>query len=105
MKDSITKTLLNADNTTPVTLFDERGKRIDFEQLAVIPLGESGENRLYAVLSPVSDTAYIKRSEAIVVRCEDDRLVVETDGKLAAAVYDRYVALVVNRNRVTGSSA
>lgn len=99
MKDYITKVLLDADNTMPVALIDERGKRVDFEQLAVIPYSVSGENRLYAVLSPTSDAAYVKRGEAIVVQARDDGFAVEADSRVAAAVYGRYVALVNKRNR------
>ena len=86
--------LLDEDNKEPIVLVDGKGKRISFEQIAVIPYKE----RIYAVLKPVENIEGIADDEAIVFYVdatgEEPVLMVETDEKTAIAVFDEYYNLL-----------
>ena len=86
--------LLDEENKEPIVLVDGNGKRISFEQIAVIPYKE----RIYAVLKPVDAIEGIADDEAIVFFVdesgEEPVLMVETDEKTAIAVFDEYYNLL-----------
>lgn len=86
--------LLDEDNKEPIVLIDGKGKRISFEQIAIIPYND----RIYAVLKPVEEIAGIADDEAIVFYVdesgEEPVLMVETDEKTAIAVFDEYYNLL-----------
>ena len=86
--------LLDEDNKEPIVLADGNGKRISFEQIAIIPY----KDRIYAVLKPVDTIEGIADDEAIVFYVdesgEEPVLMVETDEKTAIAVFDEYYNLL-----------
>lgn len=86
--------LLDEENDSPITLFDEHDKGIKFDQVAIIPL----EEKLYAILKPIDDMEGVADDEAIVFLVEEDngeaQLVVETDEPTAMRVFDEYYKLL-----------
>jgi len=86
--------LLDEENDSPITLFDEHDKGIKFEQVAIIPL----EEKLYAILKPIDEMEGVADDEAIVFLVEEEdgdaQLVVETDESVAMRVFDEYYKLL-----------
>ena len=86
--------LLDEENDSPITLFDEHDKGIKFEQVAIIPLDE----KLYAILKPIDQMEGVADDEAIVFLVEEEdgdaQLVVETDESAAMRVFDEYYKLL-----------
>lgn len=93
-KQDVLDILLDENNTDPIVLSDEEGRRFSFEQIAVIPYNE----KVYAVLKPVEAIDGISDDEAIVF-VVDERptgsvLLVESDEKVAISVFDEYYNLL-----------
>ena len=91
--------LLDPDNKEPITLVDQDGRVLAFEQVAVIPHDKSGEKCLFAVLKPLDKIKGIADDEAIVFRVDIDddgnsNIVVEEDEEVAIAVYNEYIELL-----------
>lgn len=91
----IVDVLLDENNKDPIILIDGNGKKITFEQIAVIPFND----KLYCVLKPVDKIDGVADDEAIVfyVQEEDGKapvLMVETDEKVAMDVFDEYYNLL-----------
>lgn len=91
--------LLDPDNKEPITLVDQDGRVLAFEQVAVIPHDKRGEKCLFAVLKPLDKIKGIADDEAIVfcVDIDDDgnsNIVVEEDEEVAIAVYNEYIELL-----------
>lgn len=89
--------LLDDNNDSPITLYDEKDKAIKFDQIAVIPL----EDKLYAILKPIDEMDGVAEDEAIVFFIdekaeEDSQLIVETDETIAMNVFDEYYKLLEN---------
>ena len=87
--------LLDEDNEDPVTLYNEQGKAIKFDQVAIIPL----EERLFAILKPIDEIPGVADDEALVFAINENEngettLVVETDEPLAMRVFDEYYKLL-----------
>ncbi len=87
--------LLDEDNKDPIILMDGNGKKITFEQIAVIP----HNNKLYCVLRPIDKIDGIAEDEAIVFFVHEEEgkaplLMVETDEKVAMDVFDEYYNLL-----------
>jgi len=87
--------LLDDNNDSPITLYDEKDKAIKFDQIAIIPL----EDKLYAILKPIDEMEGVAEDEAIVFFIdekaeEDSQLVVETDEEIAMKVFDEYYKLL-----------
>jgi len=87
--------LLDEENDSPITLFDEKDKGIKFDQVAIIPM----EEKLYAILKPLDKMEGVADDEAIVFLVEEEedgdaQLVVETDEPMAMKVFDEYYRLV-----------
>ena len=100
---SILDILLDENNEDPIVLYDETGKQVKWDQIAVIPMGE----RLYAILKPLDEIPGIAEDEAIVFRVDeladdyvcgemgdDCALAVETDPEVADAVFEKYYAML-----------
>ncbi len=92
---TILDVLLDQDNREPIVLVDEKGKRISFEQIAVIPYN----NKIYCVLKPIDQIENIQDDEAIVFYVDEREgrepvLMVETDEKTAISVFDEYYNLL-----------
>ena len=91
----IVDVLLDEDNKDPIILVDGNGKKITFEQIAVIPFND----KLYCVLKPVDKIDGVADDEAIVFYVQEEAgkapvLMVETDEKVAMDVFDEYYNLL-----------
>ncbi len=65
MKNPI-EALFDENNIDPISLFNEKGDEVKFEQVAIIPRGED----VYAILKPVEKTEGIEDDEALVFKIE-----------------------------------
>ncbi|MBQ3047557.1 MAG: DUF1292 domain-containing protein [Clostridia bacterium] len=54
--------LFDEDDTSPIVLFNEKGEKVSFEQIAIIPL----EERVFAILKPIEKTEGVGDDEALV---------------------------------------
>lgn len=54
--------LFDEDDTSPIYLYNEKGEKVEFEQIAIIPLKE----QIYAILKPVQLLEGIGEDEALV---------------------------------------
>lgn len=91
----IVDVLLDENNKEPIVLVDDKGKRLSFEQIAVIPYND----KLYAVLKPIDKIDNVADDEAIVFYVHEEQgkepvLMVETDEKAAMDVFDEYYNLL-----------
>ena len=91
--------LLDDDNHDNITLYDEDEKAVEFEQVAVIPLGDDEDGELYCILKPVGKLEGIKDNEAIVFHVIEDEdgvadLEVEMDDAIAEKVFDEFYKLL-----------
>jgi uncharacterized protein YrzB (UPF0473 family) len=87
--------LLDEDNHEPIILYDDEGKMLEFEQVAVIP----HLNQLYCLLQPISDIEGVGKDEVLAFRLdEDDKgnfgLKLESDETAALAVSQKFYALL-----------
>ena len=76
----------NFDN---VTLEDNNGKSIEFEQIAIVDYEES----YYAILKPVSKLDNVEEDEVLVFRIDEekDELAYVDDEALAEKVFDIFM--------------
>ena len=91
--------LLDEDNRDPIVLVDEKGRRIAFEQVAIIPYEKDNKRRLYVVLKPIDKIGGVADDEAIVFYVDEVEtgspvLKVETDEKVAIEVFGEYYRLL-----------
>lgn len=91
--------LLDKDNKEPITLMDEKGKQISFEQIAMIVHEVKKEKKLFAILKPVDKIEGIGENEAIVFLVDQDKngntiLKIEEDEDVAIDVFDDYYDLL-----------
>lgn len=91
----ILEVLLDENNKEPIVLLDENGRKLTFEQIAVIPHND----KIYCVLKPVDKIADVADDEAIVFFVEEGDgqepvLKVETDEKTAMDIFDEYYNLL-----------
>ena len=92
--------LLDKDNKENVVLYNGEGKRIEFEQIAIIPIDREGEERkLYVILKPVELLEGMSEDEAVVFLCDFDeegetRLTVEENDDVAKEVFEKYYELI-----------
>lgn len=91
--------LLDENNKEPIVFMDEQGKRLTFEQVAVIPYDVRKETRLYCVLKPIDKIDGVNEDEAIVFLVDTDEdgnsvIKVEEDEEIAIAVFDKYYDLL-----------
>ena len=93
--ESILDILLDHENDQNIFLYDENSNPLEFEQVAVIPMND----RIYAILKPVTKIDGIEENEAIVFVVEIDEegaesLVVERDEATAVEVFKIYHQLL-----------
>ncbi len=92
--------LLDENNRDPITLMDDNGKTIEFEQVCVIPYAVEGKQRkLYVVLKPIDHIDGVADDEAIVFRAETDNrgntfLALEDNESVAIDVFNQYYDLL-----------
>lgn len=99
MERDLLDILLDKDNCEPITLTDQNGKQMSFEQVAIVPKEVDGIRNLYTILKPLDNIKGIAEDEAIVflVDTDDDGnsvLKVETDEKIAVEVFEEYYKLL-----------
>lgn len=87
--------LLDDNNTAPIYMHDGNGKRLKFEQVAVIPYGEDD---LYCILKPTTHIEGVAEDEALVFKVMEAEgehiLIVENDEMVAIEVFMEYYRLV-----------
>lgn len=91
--------LLDKDNKQSITLMDEKGKQISFEQIAMIVHEVKKEKKLFAILKPVDKIEGLGENEAIVFLVDQDKdgntiLKIEEDEDVAIDVFDEYYDLL-----------
>lgn len=91
--------LLDKDNKEPITLMDEKGKQISFEQIAMIVHEVKKEKKLYAILKPIDKIEGLGENDAIVFLVDQDKdgntvLKIEEDEDVAIDVFDEYYDLL-----------
>jgi len=87
--------LLDEENKDPIVLVDDKGRKLSFEQVAVIPYNE----KLYCVLKPLDKIDGVQDDEAIVFYVDEPEngepvLLVETNQQVAMDVFDEYYNLL-----------
>ena len=89
--------LFDEDNVDPIELFNEKGEKMSFEQIALIPL----EERIFAILKPIEKTEGVGDDEALVFEVvqpenEDDEeyLNLISDIDIIDKVFDVYNKLM-----------
>lgn|SRR5690554_1237499 len=86
--------LLDEENTDNIKLYDENNKETEFEQIAIIPIDE----RVYAILKPVTEIVGVSDDEAIVFVIEEvedeEVLVIVDDEDIVDKVFNEYYALL-----------
>ena len=96
--------LLDQNDTDPIVLEDDKGKRIRFEQVAIVPY----DNKIYAVLKPIDKIEGVKDDEAIVFLCDETTkpttLRPEADQEIAIKIFDEYYNLVEEANKETNKN-
>lgn len=92
--------LFDEDNTDPIVLFNEKGEKVEFEQIALIPLEEK-EEKIYAILKPIEQMEGVGNDEALVFEVvegetEDDEeyLNLVSDLDIIDKVFDVYNKLM-----------
>ena len=91
--------LLDKENKDPITLMDEKGKQISFEQIAMIVHEVKKEKKLFAILKPVDKIEDLNNNDAIVFLVDQDKdgntvLKIEEDEDVAIDVFDEYYDLL-----------
>lgn len=86
--------LLDEDDDSNLTLYDENNNPIEFQQVAVIPKN----NKIYAILKPLSKKFNIADDEALVFVIEEvddeDYLIIVEDEKIIDSVFYEYYELL-----------
>lgn len=87
--------LLDQGNKDPIVLTDEKGKKLAFEQVAIIPYGVDEDKTLYVVLKPITKIKGIADDEAVVFKVIEDEvgnavLRVEDDELIAIEIFNKY---------------
>ena len=77
--------ILDENNIDNIILYNEKNEPFEFEQIAIIPLGDESNQALYAILLPVTPLAGIGEDEAVVFEvnekenairvCEDESVI------------------------------
>ncbi len=87
--------LLDQDNKEPIQMIGDKGKVLEFEQVAMIP----HKKHLYCILKPISEIQGVADDEAIVFRvCVDEEgesvLRLEENEAVAMKVFMKYYDLL-----------
>lgn len=97
----ILEVLLDEENCAPLTMYNSKGQKTVFEQVAVIPHERNGEEAIYAILKPITPIPGVKDDEVIVFYVDEDRdgeavLMVEEDQTIMKEVFDKYCGLLLD---------
>ncbi len=88
------KQLLDENNNDNIILFDDDGNKIEFEQVALIPLEET--NVTYAILIPITPMQGVEDGEGVLFALdeENEQLEVINDEKIIDKVLTIYQQLI-----------
>lgn len=82
--------LLDENNTDNIVLYNEENEAVEFEQIAVIPVGL----QTFAILKPVTPIEDMGEDEALVFSVDEwegeSELTVVTDEEIVDLVFARY---------------
>ena len=95
IEEDILDILLDPDNKDPIIMRDDKGRQVEFEQVAVVPLND----RIYCVLKPITHIAGIAEDEALVFYVDEKEgeepvLVAEMDEMVSIQVFEEYYKLL-----------
>ena len=89
--------LFDEDNTDPIVMYNEKGEKVEFEQIALIPIEED----IYAILKPTEEMEGIGEDEALVFEIvepedeeEEEYLNLVSDLTIIDKVFDIYNKLI-----------
>ena len=86
--------LFDEENEDNIILYDENNNEVEFEQVAIIPIGDE----VYAMLKPVAPMEGVADDEALVFQlCEiddEEMLSIVKDEKVVDAVFEIYYDLL-----------
>lgn len=86
--------LFDEENTENLVLYDEKNRKTEFEQVAIVPEGDD----VYAILKPVGEFAGVEEDEALVFKIqeidEENCLVIVEDEEVVNKVFDVYYDLL-----------
>ncbi len=88
------KQIMDETNDENVFLFDDKGRPIEFEQVAVIPLERT--NTLYAILIPVTPMEGVSAGEGVLFAIDEEKedLTVVKDEDIIDDVLEIYSKLI-----------
>ena len=82
--------IYDENNTDNIILYNEEGNAIEFEQIALVPLGDAD----FAILRPLIDDDDLAEDEALVFAIEEvdgeEALVIVDDDDVVDAVFEEY---------------
>ncbi len=93
--------LLNAEDSEPIVLYDEKDEAVRFEQIALIPY----EEKLYALLKPMDKMEGVADDEAVIFVVDEDNetgeqfLKVVNEDKIIDDVFKIYLELVEEQEK------
>ena len=86
--------LLDENNTDNIVLYNEENEAVEFEQIAVIPVGL----QTFAILKPVTPIEDMHEDEALVFSVDEwegeSELTVVTDEEIVDLVFARYYEML-----------
>ena len=86
--------LLDENNTDNIVLYNEENEAVEFEQIAVIPVGL----QTFAILKPVTPIEGMHEDEALVFSVDEwegeSELTVVTDEEFVDLVFARYYEML-----------
>lgn len=93
---SLVDMLLDPDNESPISCYNDQGQEVLFDQIAVIPY----KDELYAILKPISKLEGISDDEAFVfkINMEEDTIEIIYDFDLCDRVFEVYYELLKEAN-------
>ncbi len=92
------KQILDENNLENIFLFDDKGRPIEFEQVAVIPLEHT--NTLYTILIPVTPMDGVSAGEGVLFAIDEEKedLTVVKDENIIDEVLEIYSKLIGDEN-------
>ena len=93
--------LLDKGNHDPITLMDEKGREITFEQVAIVPHINGDKKALHVVLKPIDKIEGVGDDEAMVFWVDQDEdgnafLRVEENRRIAMEVFKQYYDMLLD---------
>ena len=86
--------LLDENNNENIVLFNEDNQKVEFEQIALVPI----DSRVYAILKPVLHIDGIGENEALVFTIEEidgeDCLVIVVEDEIIDKVFEEYYEML-----------